>query len=160
MGFNSLERETKREGNFIWHLYAYLLCFLFLRVFLFKHIPKKNIGFWGLTCANVKGVGFYFTRKIVPHALTFTKLHTPRELYRQWGKRKRSVRKKVEASEFVFLFFFLGALIKYHRCRLVGRYVYVSSRAYFAPFLNNNDYMGMRMGWCFESKLARKNQLL
>ena len=44
---------------------------------------------------------------------------------------------------FSIVFFFLGALIKNLRCRLVGRYVYVSSRAYFAPFLNNNGYMGM-----------------
>ena len=52
----------------------------------------------------------------------------------------------VNLFSFFFSFFFLGALIKNHRCRLVGRYVYVSSRAYFAPFLNNNDYMGMGMG--------------
>ena len=55
----------------------------------------------------------------------------------------------VNLFSFFFSFFFLGALIKNHRCRLVGRYVYVSSRAYFAPFLNNNDYMGMGMGMVF-----------
>ena len=57
MGFNSLEREKPRErnrGNFIWHLYAYLLCFLFLR-FLFKHVPKKILVFGVDLCKCQRG---------------------------------------------------------------------------------------------------------
>lgn len=138
-----------------------IYCAFFFFVFFYSNIyPKKILVFGGWPVQMSKGWDFILRGKLC-HTLSPLQNCTHLVSYTDNEEKENEVcGKKWRPVNLFSFFFFLGALIKYHRCRLVGRYVYVSSRAYFAPFLNNNDYMGMRMGWCFESKLARKNQLL
>lgn len=132
----------------------------FSSCFFIQTYTQKKYWFLGVDLCKCQRGGILFYEENCA-----TRSHLYKTAHTSWAiptmrKKKTKCAEKSGGQWICFPFFFLGALIKYHRCRLVGRYVYVSSRAYFAPFLNNNDYMGMRMGWCFESKLARKNQLL